>query len=139
MDTVHIPEGAKRAVIAFLVKLKNIDQQESISEVGYIFHVARQLNVADDEVYRILDDPESFPLDPPKDERERVIIMYYFLFFIKSDGVIAEKEVELIRDVGFKLGFRPGLTEDLIYILKKYVNQPVPPEELLQKLRAYLN
>ncbi len=109
------------------------------SEVGYIFHVARQLGLQDDDVFEIANNKDKYSLRPPTDEKDRIIILYYFLFFLNSDGVIDPAEEDMVKEFGFRLGFRPALTTDLIEVLKKHADQSVPPELLLDKIRAYLN
>ena len=139
LDPIATPEHAKRAIIALLFQLKDIDYKETTSELGYIFHVAEQLGLTEDEVYEISERRNEYPLTPPSEERERIIILYYFLFFMNSDGHIDKEEERMVREFGFKLGFRPSLTNDLIEVLKANADQAVPPDQLLDKIKAYLN
>ena len=50
------------------------------------------------------------------------------------DRQIKEEEIAVQ-----KIGFRPELTSELISIIKQHIDDKVPPQELLDKIRAYLN
>ena len=139
IDPFNTPDEAKRAIIALLFKLRDADRRRVPQEFGYILHVAEQLGLSEEEVYEIEDHRNDYPLRPPSEERDRIMILYYFLFFMKADGHIDEEEEKLIKSFGFRLGFRPALTDDLVTVLKNHLHQEVPPEKLLDRIKAYLN
>ncbi len=139
LDPISTPDHAKRAIIALLFKLKEADNRESKSEIGYILHVAFQLGLTEADVQEIQTKQQEYPLTPPTEEKDRVMILYYFLFFMNADGEVDIEEERLVKQLGFKLGFRPELTNDLIDVLKEHVNRSVPPDKLLDKIKAYLN
>lgn len=129
----------RKGIVALLLQLKKVDGLETDTELGYIFHVALQLGLTEEDVYEISDNVTAYPLVPPHEERERIIILYYLLFFMNADGVILEEEEQLVHEFGFRLGFRPALTSDLISVLKSHAKSAVPPDKLLEKIRTYLN
>ena len=139
LDPIATPEHAKRAIIALLFRLKDVDLKETTAELGYIFHVAQQLGLSEEEVYEISLRRDQFPLQPPSEERERIIILYYFLFFVNSDGHIDQEEEKMVKEFAFRLGFRPALTNDLINVLKANADKAVAPDQLLDRIKAYLN
>ena len=139
VDPIMSPLETRKGIVALLLQLKKVDGIEKESELGYIFHVALQLGLSEEDVYEISDNVQEYPLVPPKEERERIIILYYLLFFMNADGVILEEEEQLVHEFEFRLGFRPALTNDLINVLKGHVKEAVPPEKLLEKIRTYLN
>jgi len=134
-----IPSDSKRAIVALLFKLMASDEQENLKELGYIMHVGQQLGLSDEDLQEIKFNKDDYQLKPPTEERDRVIILYYFLFFMKADGHIDGQEEKLVQRFGMKLGFRPDMTADLIHVLKQYTDEEVPPEVLLSKIKAYLN
>lgn len=139
LDPESTPDHAKKAIISLLLRLKDVDNEETKAEIGYILHVAYQLGLTDVDVAEIRENKQDYSLTPPTEEKDRVMILYYFLFFMSADGEIKKSEERLVKEFGFKLGFRPELTDDLIGVLKDHVNQSIPPERLLEKIRAYLN
>jgi len=139
LDPAITPEDSKRAIIAHLFTLMSSDNDENIKELGYIMYVGQQLGLTDEDLQEIKINKESYFLKPPIEERERIIILYYFLFFMKADGTITPEEEDVVSRLGMKLGFRPDMTRDLIQVLKNHIDKDVPPEELLGKIKAYLN
>jgi len=139
LDPIHTPEQSKRAIISLLFKLMGSDRDENLKELGYIMHVGQQLGLTDDDLQEIKFNKEDYLLQPPTEEKDRIVILYYFLFFIKADGRIEPEEEKLVSRFGMKLGFRPEMTADLIAVLKNHIDRVVPPEELLGKIKAYLN
>ncbi len=138
-DPIQTPDQSKRAIIALLFKLMGADDEENLKELGYVMHVGMQLGLEDKDLQEIKLNKDQYHLQPPIEEKERVTILYYLLFFMKADGQIKPKEEEMVRHVGIKLGFRPEMTSDLVTVLKNHANEDVPPEELLSKIKAYLN
>jgi len=139
LDPVHTPDQSKRAIIALLFRLMGSDNDENLKELGYIMHVGMQLGLTDKDLQEIKFNLDSYPFQPPTEEKDRVVILYYFLFFMKADGRIEPEEEKLVSHFGMKLGFRPDMTTDLINVLKNHIDEVVPPEILLGKIKAYLN
>lgn len=139
LDPSLTPEQNRRAIIALLFKLMSSDKDENLKELGYVMHVGQQLGLSDADLQEIKFNKDQYEFEPPTEERDRIIILYYFLFFMKADGQIRPEEEKLVHHFGMKLGFRPDMTADLIAVLKNHIDQVVPPEVLLGKIKAYLN
>ena len=139
LDPIQTPDQSKRAIIALLFKLMGSDRDENLKELGYVMHVGMQLGLDDDDLKEIKINKDQYYLQPPIEERDRVTILYYLLFFMKADGQIRSEEEEMVRHFSVKLGFRPEMTSDLISVLKNHLDTDVPPEDMLTKIRAYLN
>ena len=139
LDPTETSDQSKRAIVALLFKLMGSDKEENLKELGYVMHVGDQLGLNDVDLQEIKINKDKYHLKPPIEEKDRVVILYYLLFFMKADGVIRPEEEEMVHHFGMKLGFRPDMTADLISILKKHVDKAVPPEALLGKIKAYLN
>jgi RAB protein geranylgeranyltransferase component A len=66
-------------------------------------------------------------------------ILYYLLFMMRVDGVIDQQEEQLVHEAGFRLGFNEKMVDDLIHVMKTYLNKEIPPEVMLQQIKKYLN
>ncbi len=139
LDAFTTPEDQKKAIIALLLRLKYADGKSELVEIGYILRVAQQLGLDEEDVRQIKIRLHDYPLQPPADESSRMTILYYLLFFMDVDGRISRREEKLVQEFGFRLGFRTTLTTDLIGLIKEYAGKHVPPEEMLSKIKAYLN
>ena len=58
---------------------------------------------------------------------------------MRVDGRIEKGEEKLIYEASFRLGFNEKLTEDLIGVMKTYLNKEVPPHVMLTQIRKHLN
>lgn len=132
-------ENLSRELIALMLKLARKDDYFDEKEFYYILQVANAMEVSAEELRRIQLSVDEYEFNPPKNEQERMTILYYLLFCMKSDGLVKEEEVRLVQKIGFKLGFRQQLTDDLIQTVKKHTTKKLPPEELLASLKKYLN
>jgi hypothetical protein len=55
------------------------------------------------------------------------------------DGNVKPEEEDLVKEFGLRLGFRMGLTTELINEIKRHATTKIPPEALLEHIRKYLN
>jgi len=136
---MKIPLSTKKAIIVLLAEVLESDNTVSPDEISYIFSVANELELTEEEVKHILRHPDEHSLKPPSDEPTRMIILYYVLFFMKTDGNVHPKEERIVTDIGLGLGFRPELITRMIGVIKDHIDREVPPEEMIKHIRAYLN
>jgi uncharacterized tellurite resistance protein B-like protein len=129
----------KKSIIAMLLRLQNADADRNIREFAYIHKVASHLGLSADEVVDIETNLKEYPLKPPSDEKERMTILYYLLFLMDIDGNVSREEEDLVKEFGLRLGFREGLTSELINEIKSYATTRIPPDALLEHIRKYLN
>ncbi len=129
----------RKSIIALLLRLQAADSDKSIREFAYIHKVAAHLGITAREVIQIEKDIDQYPLKPPSDEKERMTILYYLLFLMDIDGHVSPEEEELVKEFGLRLGFRMGLTSELINVIRNHATTRVPPEALLSQIRKYLN
>jgi len=130
---------SKRSIIALLFKLMGADDEENPKELEYIMHIGDRLGLTDDDLKEVSFHMDDYPLQPPAEEKDRITILYYLLFLMKADGIIRPEEEEFLYRFGMKLGFRPEMLQELIGVLKRYVDESVPPAELYGKIQTYLN
>lgn len=138
-ELYYSEDKLKRSIIGLLLKLQEADEKVTREETAYILKVAYHLGLDEADVTAIKADHRRYEIQIPKNEKERMTILYYLLFLMRIDGKISTEEEVVVREFGFRLGFRTALTSDLITIIKKYADQKVPPEEMLDAIRAYLN
>ncbi len=114
------------------------DHDEDPHELAYIMHIGDRLGLSDDDLKEVSFNTESYELEPPACQKQRITILYYFLFLMKADGVIQPEEEEFVIDFGKKLGFQEEMIVDLIQVIKEYLDTSVPPQEMYSKLKDYL-
>ncbi len=115
------------------------DGDISREEVSFISGIAKEIGAG----HLSLDEIKNLKLglspEYPKEERDRMTILYYLLFLMKADKHIAEEEKKTIQHFGFKLGFSELLVDEMIEIIENNKNSKVPPDELLQIIIRHNN
>lgn len=136
---LSIEEGYRSAVIYMLLKLMAADGHRDRVEYLYILNVAFEMGMTQEDIANLT--PEELMQGPnlPESERERMIILYYLLFMMKTDGTVTKDEENLVKDLGYHLGFRIEMVADLIQVIKSNHDKDSPSEELIDKIRTYLN
>ena len=126
-------------LIALLFKISSEDQGTAKIERNYIMYVAGELGIEVHQFEEIEKDFQNYGMEIPTNEMQRMTILYYLLFLIKIDSQVSNDEIKMVKEFGFKLGFRSRLVDELTALMKKYEGQRVPEEAMLEKIRKYNN
>jgi uncharacterized tellurite resistance protein B-like protein len=132
-------ENLSREIIALLLKLSRKDGKFDEREFSFILQVCNAMNISAEEMREIQLDLDQYHFSAPKNEEERMTVLYYLLFCMKSDHDVSAEEIKLVQKMGFKLGFREQLTDDLIRTVQEHSDRKLPPEKLLINLQKYMN
>jgi len=135
----NIDADRNKAIVALLVEMARSDAFSAPIEDQYILNISLALGVDRRIVEDIQQHPDKYSFDPPPTEQERMTILYYLLFTMRVDGEIKQNEENYLHDIGLRLGVNPALTEDLIRVMKSYVDQDIPPIAMLDQIKKYLN
>ena len=76
-------ENIKRSILATLMKLSSVDRRISEKEFLFIKEVADRVGINGEELEDIIDEFDQLSLNIPKDEKDRMTILYYLLFLMK--------------------------------------------------------
>ena len=87
----------------------------------------------------IIKNPGLDELTVPSSEHERMRLFYYFLFLMKIDKVVNDKEAELIHHYGFKLGFSRSMVNDFIDIIRTHEKKEIPTNLMIEVIKKYQN
>ena len=132
-------ENISREIIALMLKLAKHDKYYDEQEFYYILQVSHAMGLSAEEMRDIQLNLDNYGFKPPTTESERMTVLYYLLFCMKSDHQVKEEEIKLVQKMGFRLGFREQLTDDLIRTVSSHADKKLPPELLLESLKKYLN
>ena len=136
---ISIQEGYRAAIIHMLLRLMAIDGHRDRAEYIYILNVAYELGMTPEDIANLRTEDLMTRVPLPGEERERMIILYYLLFMMKTDGDVSASEEMLVKEIGYHLGFRIEMVHDLIQVIKANDISRVPAEQMLDKIRTYLN
>lgn len=118
--------------------LSQADGNLNEEELGFIRSAGRQMGLSIDKIQEELDSPDTDVVLPLL-EQDRMTALYYLLFLMKTDSKIHEAEEASIYRMGLKLGFRENLLRDFIELAKKHAHEQIPAEDMIEKIRVYLN
>jgi len=131
-------ETAKNhALISDLIVLAKADDKIMASEYDFILRIASRMNVSQEEVDRLIEDP--LPSLPIISEMERITHFHKLILLMNVDWEAHQKEVEVVRNFGLKLGIRPGAIDQILLRTQQYENRVIPAEELIQIFQTYYN
>ena len=129
----------KQSIIALLVKLHKADELSDSSNMSYIRQVAQYLGLNLSETEEVIKNVDDYTLVPPNSEEERMQILYFLLFQMKSDAIATHEEIKLIKEFGFRLGFHENLTTDMIQLILENLYKKVPPLAMVEIIKKYQN
>lgn len=75
----------------------------------------------------------------PKEEKDRMTILYYLLFLIKIDNKVEEQEKNFARKFGTLLGFRIEMVNKMLEVMENHLEARLPDDELVKIIRQYMN
>ena len=131
-------ETAKNhALISDLIVLAKADDKIMASEYDFILRIAIRMNVSQEEVDRLIEDP--LPSLPIVSEIERITHFHKLILLMNVDWEAHQKEAEVVRNFGLKLGIRPGAIDQILLRTQQYENRVIPAEELIQIFQTYYN
>jgi len=129
----------KKYIISMIVQEAQADHHFSTLEKRYLSFVASNLGVSEAEVAAIRLNPGIYEIPPPQNEQERMNVLYFLLFMLRSDKEITKEEEALCHHIGFRLGFRRELISDLINLMRDCLDKEIPPHAMVDRIKTYLN
>lgn len=126
-------------LIRLLVHFSRHDGHFDEKEFVYILNVADRIGLSHRRTEEIIKNPGLDELTVPSSEHERMRLFYYFLFLMKIDKVVNDKEAELIHHYGFKLGFSRSMVNDFIDIIRTHEKKEIPTNLMIEVIKKYQN
>lgn len=131
-------DDLKSSILNVLIELSRVDNEVSGKELLYILDIGKLYNVDQEEIRKLLYEPKG-PVVIPTSEKDRMTILYFMLFLMKMDGKVLPQEENIIFHYGFKLGFNESLIREMIVVIKEHLGKKLPPDELIKRVKKYLN
>lgn len=128
-----------KELLSALIQLSKADNYFDEFEFTYLLKVGKHIGLDDDVVESMIQQSKKLPLSIPKDEEERMTILYYMLFLMKINNIINDEEKELVHHYGFKLGFSANMIDDFIRLMESSGQRKVKANDMLKVIRKYQN
>jgi len=130
-------ENQRNSLFAQLIRLAQTDGEVNFKEFQFLLTLAQQMGMDKDELKKLFE--EQIDFHPPKIEFERIVQFQRLILMMNVDLEIDEKEMEYIRDLGFRMGLHPFAIEEIMRVMHNYPNKVVPPEKLIQIFSTFHN
>ena len=139
MNLDELGEDAKKQyILSIMLAMSKVDNVVHDNEMMYILQLGLSMDMSEEEILQIAKDDKP-SLFVPASEADRMTILYYLVFLIKVDGVVSEKEKEMLYHFGLKLGFNPLMVANIIRVIQANIGKKLPPNALIKEVRKYLN
>ncbi|CAG5087352.1 hypothetical protein [Parvicella tangerina] len=116
-----------------LVLLAQADGHVSDEELVLIHRIGRHVGLTYSQIGEIIDDPHGYPVIPPVSKLERIEHMAHMADIIQADGVVDQKEMDLLGVFAIQIGFEDvadAHVEEILAMLKEDMDY----EDIAEKL-----
>lgn len=127
----------KLSLLSELIKLAKADQELRKAEFEFLYAIAKQLEVSDEDFQKLFD--EYIEFTPPKDELERIVQFQRLILMMNVDRSVSDEEILHIRQIGIRMGLAPRATDEVLTAMKAHPNGMLPPEKLIGIFKTFHN
>ncbi len=120
----------KRQYLQILVYFAQADNVPEETELDFIRQVGSRIGLNDSEIEEILDSNPTWEPELPKSEVERFILFDDILDLIAIDSKLTEREETEARKIAQKLGFMPGMVDEIFKNLRKRLAEGITINKL---------
>jgi len=126
-------------LIRALRGLRNAKGKNTETDLARLRQVGRQQRLLPTEVQEILDSSDKADVIVPKSDEDKMEVLYYLVFRMKSDPTLEPDEIESIKYFGEPIGLREDLEEDFVKLVNKFKNTNVAPEDMIARMQKVLD
>ena len=130
-------ENQRNSLFSQLIQLAQSDGEVNFSEFQFLIALVQQMGMNKDELKNLFE--EHIDFHPPRIEYERIVQFQRLILMMNVDFEIDDKEIEYIRNLGFRMGLHQHAIEEILSIMNNYPNKVVPPDKLIQIFTTYHN
>jgi uncharacterized tellurite resistance protein B-like protein len=127
-------EKNKKSHLKNLIEVAFSDGQMDNDEYILLLSLARKLNINDEEIKKIKENPNSIKFYPPSSSRERFDQIYDLVCMMMVDGVIHRKEMEICKNLALKLGYLPQIVDHFVSSIGDNVRKGISKEQSFKQL-----
>ena len=128
-------QSSKKGLFNNLVMLARIDGKVEQSELNLLGRIASRLSLTEEQVNKIIEHPDAYPMIPPSTKEDRYERFIQFVEMICIDGVVDPTEEFLANKYGLALGFT---SEEITKIEAEIIEHIKAGKERSEILDLYL-
>lgn len=127
----------KLGLLSDMISFSVIDGKLHEREYLFLSMVATELQVKNED-FKSLFHQENYPI-VIKTEFERIQQFYRLALLMHSDGILHEKEIIAIKEIGINMGLNPHAIKRVLKAMEMSPTKLVSPEFLLEVFQEQLN
>ncbi|MEX0968029.1 MAG: TerB family tellurite resistance protein [Bacteroidia bacterium] len=116
-----------------LIAIAFADRELKPNEIEFLHQVSSRLNISQEDVERIIEEPSSVEFHPPKKERERFLRLYALIAMMLADNDMDLREIEHCRQLAIKLGYKEDEASELITTISNAILTGTSVDKLYDK------
>jgi hypothetical protein len=121
-------------IFALFLKSKSVTKKN----LDCIFKWGIQLDIPEDELNFILNNPDSINFESPANKIEAAEQIYDLVYMIYLDGIVEDVELEVAMIYAEKLGFNRGIVGDLLKAIDSAKGDGLPREQVKKELKEII-
>jgi uncharacterized tellurite resistance protein B-like protein len=127
----------KLGLLSDMISFSVIDGKLHEREYLFLSMVAIELQVKNED-FKSLFHQENYPI-VIKTEFERIQQFYRLALLMHSDGLLHEKEIIAIKEIGINMGLNPHAIKRVLKAMEMSPTKLISPEFLLEVFQEQLN
>ncbi len=127
----------KLSLLTELIKLAKVDQNLRDSEYEFLAAIANQIGVSKEDFESLFEKYIEF--QPPLFEFDRIVQLQRLVLLMNVDRTVDSKQLNLIKDLGIRMGLNPSAVAEVLRIMTNYTNSMLPPEKLISIFKTFHN
>ncbi|WP_196886598.1 TerB family tellurite resistance protein [Aureivirga sp. CE67] len=127
----------KLSLLSQLIQFAKSDAPLNAEEYNFIVNIAEQLGVEKPELNSLL--VKKVSIEIPKEESDRIVQFHRLVLLMNIDDTNKSKELEMIRNIGLKMGLSPIATDKVLETMHRYEDKIVPTEVLISIFQRHYN
>ena len=122
----------KTDILKELIAMAYADEHLKKEEVEFIKAIAIRIEVEQEQLSEMLENPDHQPVQPPKQYVKRIIHFHRLMLMMHIDGNVDDSELQLLYEIALRYGIRGITVTKLLNTMEKYPHGEIPPSELLE-------
>tara|TARA_B100000686_G_scaffold355340_1_gene472982 strand:+ start:1691 stop:2110 length:420 start_codon:yes stop_codon:yes gene_type:complete len=116
---------------ASIVRIALSDNIINKEERKFINRLAILLEIDEKEVQEIIENPESYEINPPSTEKKRLERLYDLSRIVLADEIADNKELELLKRFALSLGFSSDSIEKTVSKAIQLIQKGVDEDDFI--------
>ena len=122
----------KTDILKELIAMAHADNHLKKEEIEFIKAIAVRIEVGEEQLNDMLQNPDNEPVKTPKQFVKRIIHFHRLMLMMHIDGNVDDSELQLLHEIALRYGIRGVTVNKLLSTMERYPHGEIPPSELLE-------